>query len=161
MSKSVSIYSLVNFVLNSIVNKNKLIYLKNSLPEPETCFDNVIKNGHLTSIDELMKEIYFERNCIIYSLALIDRLTKYSELFIPLTSRNYLSVYLGSIIVSQKLLYDNPISNSLFAKELELSVIDLNYIELLFVNNIDFRVKVSSEEFDKYSELLNSLLCTS
>ena len=160
MSKSVSIYSLVNFVLNSIVNKNKRIYFENCLPEPETCFDNIIKDCLLTSIDELMKEIYFEMNCIIYSLALIDKLTKISKLFIPLTSKNYMSVFLGSLIVSQKILYDNPISNSLFAKELEVSVIDLNSIELLFVNNIDFRVKVSNEEFDKYRELLNSL-CSS
>ena len=87
MSKSVSIYSLVNFVLNSIVNKNKRIYFENCLPEPETCFDNIIKDSLLTSIEELMKEIYFEMNCIIYSLALIDRLTKISNIFIPLTSK--------------------------------------------------------------------------
>ena len=71
-----------------------------------------------------------------------------------------MSVFLGSLIVSQKILYDNPFSNSLFAKELEVSVIDLNSIELLFVNNIDFRVKVSNEEFEKYRGLLDSL-CSS
>ena len=93
-----------------------------------------------------------EKNTLITSLILIDRLSKLSD--IALTYYNIHRILFTSILLSIKYNEDSYYDNKFYAEIAGINLKELNILEYTFSYMIDFRFFINKEIFRKYENYL-------
>ncbi len=109
-------------------------------PEPQTIFDFMADIIILTKM---------EKEVIILSLIYIERLIFNTGLL--LTSRNWRRILLTAMIISSKIWDDNSFENAHFSQVFaNLGVSEINTLERIFLELINYKVYVKQSEYFKY-----------
>ena len=113
-------------------------------PEPQTIFDFMADIIILTKM---------EKEVIILSLIYIERLIFNTGLLI--NSRNWRRILLTSMIIASKIWDDNSFENTHFSQVFaNLGVGEINTLERIFLELINYKVFVKQSEYFKYLLLL-------
>ena len=109
-------------------------------PEPQTIFDFMVDIIILTKM---------EKEVIILSLIYIERLIFNTGLL--LNSRNWRRILLTAMIIASKIWDDNSFENSHFSQVFaNLGVGEINTLERIFLELINYKVYVKQSEYFKY-----------
>ena len=109
-------------------------------PEPQTIFDFMADIIILTKM---------EKEVIILSLIYIERLIFNTGLL--LTSRNWRRILLTAMIIASKIWDDNSFENTHFSQVFaNLGVSEINTLERIFLELINYKVYVKQSEYFKY-----------
>ena len=109
-------------------------------PEPQTIFDFMADIIILTKM---------EKEVIILSLIYIERLIFNTGLL--LNSRNWRRILLTAMIIASKIWDDNSFENSHFSQVFaNLGVGEINTLERIFLELINYKVYVKQSEYFKY-----------
>ena len=113
-------------------------------PEPQTIFDFMADIIILTKM---------EKEVIVLSLIYIERLIFNTGLL--LTSRNWRRILLTAMIISSKVWDDNSFENDHFSQVFaNLGVNEINTLERIFLELINYKVYVKQSEYFKYLMLI-------
>ena len=113
-------------------------------PEPQTIFDFMADIIILTKM---------EKEVIVLSLIYIERLILNTGLL--LTSRNWRRILLTAMIISSKVWDDNSFENDHFSQVFaNLGVNEINTLERIFLELINYKVYVKQSEYFKYLMLI-------
>ena len=113
-------------------------------PEPQTIFDFMADIIILTKM---------EKEVIVLSLIYIERLIFNTGLL--LTSRNWRRILLTAMIISSKVWDDNSFENDHFSQVFaNLGVNEINTLERIFLELINYKVYVKQSEYFKYLMLV-------
>ena len=113
-------------------------------PEPQTIFDFMADIIILTKM---------EKEVIVLSLIYIERLIFNTGLL--LTSRNWRRILLTAMIISSKVWDDNSLENDHFSQVFaNLGVNEINTLERIFLELINYKVYVKQSEYFKYLMLV-------
>ena len=109
-------------------------------PEPQTIFDFMADIIILTKM---------EKEVVVLSLIYIERLIFNTGLL--LTSRNWRRIVLTSMIIASKIWDDNSFENGHFSQVFaNLGVNEINTLERIFLELINYKVFVKQSEYFKY-----------
>ena len=110
------------------------------IPEPQTIFDFMADIIILTKM---------EKEVVVLSLIYIERLIFNTGLL--LTSRNWRRILLTAMIISSKIWDDNSFENDHFSQVFaNLGVNEINTLERIFLELINYKVYVKQSEYFKY-----------
>ena len=113
-------------------------------PEPQTIFDFMADIIILTKM---------EKEVIVLSLIYIERLIFNTGLLI--NSRNWRRILLTAMIISSKVWDDNSFENDHFSQVFaNLAVNEINTLERIFLELINYKVYVKQSEYFKYLMLI-------
>ena len=113
-------------------------------PEPQTIYDFMADIIILTKM---------EKEVIVLSLIYIERLIFNTGLL--LTSRNWRRILLTAMIISSKVWDDNSFENDHFSQVFaNLGVNEINTLERIFLELINYKVYVKQSEYYKYLMLI-------
>ena len=116
-------------------------------PEPQTIFDFMADIIILTKM---------EKEVVVLSLIYIERLIYNTGLL--LTSRNWRRILLTSMIIASKIWDDNSFENSHFSQVFaNLGVNEINTLERIFLELINYKVYVKQSEYFKYLMLIKEI----
>ena len=111
------------------------------------------------SIENYLKRIQtysnIEKNTLIISLILIDRLCKISNL--TLTYHNIHRILFTAILISIKYNEDNFYDNKYYSQIGGVKLKELKILEYYFVNMVNFKFFVDEEIFEKYRLYLDNI----
>ena len=124
-----------NYLIMKIVERRYI-----PTPEPQTIFDFMADIIILTKM---------EKEVIILSLIYIERLIFNTGLLI--NSRNWRRILLTAMIIASKIWDDNSFENSHFSQVFaNLGVGEINTLERIFLELINYKVFVKQSEYFKY-----------
>ena len=116
-------------------------------PEPQTIFDFMADIIILTKM---------EKEVVVLSLIYIERLIYNTGLL--LTSRNWRRILLTSMIIASKIWDDNSFENGNFSQVYaNLGINEINTLERIFLELINYKVYVKQSEYFKYLMLIKEI----
>ena len=116
-------------------------------PEPQTIFDFMADIIILTKM---------EKEVVVLSLIYIERLIYNTGLL--LTSRNWRRILLTSMIIASKIWDDNSFENGHFSQVFaNLGINEINTLERIFLELINYKVYVKQSEYFKYLMLIKEI----
>ena len=116
-------------------------------PDPQTIFDFMADIIILTKM---------EKEVIILSLIYIERLIFNTGILI--TSRNWRRILLTAMIISSKIWDDNSLENSNYSQVFaNLGVSEINTLERIFLELINYKVFVKQSEYFKYLLMIKTI----
>ena len=128
-----------NYLIMKILEKRYI-----PTPEPQTIFDFMADIIILTKM---------EKEVIILSLVYIERLIFNTGLL--LNSRNWRRILLTAMIIASKIWDDNSFENSHFSQVFaNLGVGEINTLERIFLELINYKVYVKQSEYFRYLLML-------
>ena len=127
-----------------IEKQNKMIFSSKTIPNI-SIYDYLIRIQFYSGI---------EKSTLIFSLILIDHICKNADLI--LTYYNIHRILFGSILISIKINEDSIYDNKFYAEIAGVKLKELNVIEYTFFKLNNFNVLVSTKEYKKYKNYLES-----
>ena len=128
-----------NYLIMKIIERRYI-----PTPEPQTIFDFMADIIILTKM---------EKEVIILSLIYIERLIFNTGLL--LNSRNWRRILLTAMIIASKIWDDNSFENSHFSQVFaNLGVGEINTLERIFLELINYKVYVKQSEYFRYLLML-------
>ena len=116
-------------------------------PDPQTIFDFMADIIILTKM---------EREVIVLSLIYIERLIFNTGMLI--TSRNWRRILLTAMIISSRIWDDNSFENSHYSQVFaNLGVSEINALERIFLELINYKVYVKQSEYFKYLLMIKTI----
>ena len=116
-------------------------------PDPQTIFDFIADIFIVTKM---------EREVIILALIYIERLIFNTGLL--LTSRNWRRILLTAMIIASKVWDDNSFENNHFAQVFSnLGVSEINTLERIFLELINYKIFVKQSEYFKYLLMIKKI----
>ena len=116
-------------------------------PDPQTIFDFIADIFIVTKM---------EREVIILALIYIERLIFNTGLL--LTSRNWRRILLTAMIIASKVWDDNSFENNHFAQVFSnLGVSEINTLERIFLELINYKIFVKQSEYFKYLLMIKTI----
>ena len=95
-----------------------------------------------------------EKNTLIISLILIDRLCKIAD--VTLTYYNIHRILFTSVLLSVKYNEDSFYDNKFYAEIAGVKLKELNILEYTFVKMLNFRFFINNDIFEKYVQYLDN-----
>lgn len=89
-----------------------------------------------------------EKITLVYSLSLLNKF--YSKMNFTLTQRNIYKLFLTSLVISQKLLEDQVVTNKNFAKAGGINPEELSILETLFLEGLGYEVCLTDKELAQF-----------
>ncbi|DAZ99612.1 TPA: hypothetical protein N0F65_001440 [Lagenidium giganteum] len=116
----------------------------------------------LKEISSFMKHVFsraqMESECIIMSLVYVERLLKATSGSLQLTPANWRSILFCSMVMASKVWDDLSMCNADFSKIWpELSLKEINELELAYLSAVEYNVRVSAVSYAKYYFHLRSM----
>jgi len=128
-----------------IKKQSKICFSSKSIPEI-SIYDYLIR---------IQTYAHIERNTLIATLIYIDRLCILGK--ITLTYYNIYRILFAAVLISIKYNEDLFYDNKYYAEIGGVKLKELNLIEYTFVELCNFKLYISYEVYEKYSNYLNSL----
>jgi hypothetical protein len=94
----------------------------------------------------------------IAALAIVDRLLEYDGGRLPLTMRNVHRIFFASLVVAVKFHEDLVYSNGHYAKAGGVHLKEVNRLERVLLQALDFNVRVDLEQYHTYEAALLALM---
>ena len=154
-------YLLINILsslLTDICKENDISQIKNN--EKINPFISKIKNSIAIKnyLGRLVKYTQAESSTLIAMLIYIDRLCEINNFII--NSFNVYKIIFSSLVIAIKYNEEEYFGNKYLAKVGGLSLNEMNLLELIYLNLIDFNLYVSDEVFQTYYKNINSTINT-
>ena len=154
-------YLLINILsslLTDICKENDISQIKNN--EKINPFISKIKNSITINdyLKRLVKYTQAESSTLIAMLIYIDRLCEINNFII--NSFNVYKIIFSSLVIAIKYNEEEYFGNKYLAKVGGLSLNEMNLLELIYLNLIDFNLYVSDEVFQTYYKNINSTINT-
>lgn len=119
-----------------------------------------------SAIPPITVDKYLQRLCatfrcsdasFIAALIIVDRLLEFDGGRLPLTMRNVHRIFLASLIVSVKYNEDLVYSNSHYAKAGGVHLREINRLERVLLQSLDFNLKIETEQYELYEDALQNM----
>ena len=154
-------YLLINILsslLTDICKENDISQIKNN--EKINPIISKIKNSITIKnyLGRLVKYTQAESSTLIAMLIYIDRLCEINNFII--NSFNVYKIIFSSLVIAIKYNEEEYFGNKYLAKVGGLSLNEMNLLELIYLNLIDFNLYVSDEVFQTYYKNINSTINT-
>ena len=154
-------YLLINILsslLTDICKENDISQITNN--EKINPFISKIKNSITIKnyLGRLVKYTQAESSTLIAMLIYIDRLCEINNFII--NSFNVYKIIFSSLVIAIKYNEEEYFGNKYLAKVGGLSLNEMNLLELIYLNLIDFNLYVSDEVFQTYYKNINSTINT-
>ena len=154
-------YLLINILsslLTDICKENDISQIKNN--EKINPFISKIKNSITIKnyLGRLVKYTQAESSTLIAMLIYIDRLCEINNFII--NSFNVYKIIFSSLVIAIKYNEEEYFGNKYLAKVGGLSLNEMNLLELIYLNLIDFNLYVSDEVFQTYYNNINATINT-
>ncbi|CAH0519222.1 unnamed protein product [Peronospora belbahrii] len=119
----------------------------------------------LLEIETFIKHVFsraqMESECIIMSLVYVERLLKATSGFLQLRGENWRRLVFCSMVMASKVWDDLSMTNADFSKIWpELSLKQINELELVYLSAVEYNVRVSAASYAKYYFHLRSMCAT-
>ncbi|CAI5744089.1 unnamed protein product [Peronospora destructor] len=116
----------------------------------------------LSEIETFVKHVFsraqMESECIIMSLVYVERLLKATSGFLQLRGENWRRLVFCSMVMASKVWDDLSMTNADFSKIWpELSLKQINELELVYLSAVEYNVRVSAASYAKYYFHLRSM----
>ena len=152
-------YLLINILsslLTDICKENDISQIKNN--EKINPFISKIKNSITIKnyLGRLVKYTQAESSTLIAMLIYIDRLCEINNFII--NSFNVYKIIFSSLVIAIKYNEEEYFGNKYLAKVGGLSLNEMNLLELIYLNLIDFNLYVSDEVFQTYYNNINATI---
>ena len=152
-------YTLINtlsVILTDICKENDISQIKNN--EKINPFISKIKNSITIKnyLGRLVKYTQAESSTLIAMLIYIDRLCELNNFIV--NSYNVYKILFSSLIMAIKYNEEEYFGNKYLAKVGGLSLNEMNLLELIYLNLIDFNLYVSDEVFQTYVNNINATI---
>ncbi|XP_068660613.1 cyclin-P3-1-like [Aristolochia californica] len=146
--------ALLSSLLERTIKKNEKLLETSGKKEVVTVFHGL--RAPNLSIQQYMDRIYKYTSCspACFILAYIYMEKYLQKPDMHLTSLNVHRLLITTVVVAAKFIDDAFFNNAYYAKVGGVSTAEMNRLELKFLFNLDFRLHVSVETFDKYCLLL-------
>ncbi|MBA0554893.1 hypothetical protein Golob_013968 [Gossypium lobatum] len=144
------VLSLLSSVLERSVRRNEKLLAGSKIKDVITIF-------HGSSAPSLNLRQYVERifkyckcsnSCFVVAVIYIDRFLQRIDAY--LTSLSVHRLLITSVMVAAKFLDDQHYNNAYYAKVGGISIEEMNRLEMRFLFDLDFRLNVTTEVFNKY-----------
>ncbi|MBA0680846.1 hypothetical protein Goari_012523 [Gossypium aridum] len=144
------VLSLLSSVLERSVRGNEKLLAGSKIKDVITIF-------HGSSAPSLNLRQYVERifkyckcsnSCFVVAVIYIDRFLQRIDAY--LTSLSVHRLLITSVMVAAKFLDDQHYNNAYYAKVGGISIEEMNRLEMRFLFDLDFRLNVTTEVFNKY-----------
>ena len=135
-----------------IIYEKKLINKPNNKNIDEFSIFYVDKNIKLTLIDYIERITkYFGGSivCYIYALIYIDKLI-YNNPYLYLKQNNVYLLFSISLLCAYKFIDDNIENNEYFSRLFGVSLKELNSMEIIFLNKINYELFIENNVFNEY-----------
>lgn len=119
----------------------------------------------LSEIGNFIKHVFsraqMESECIIMSLVYVERLLKATSGMLQLRGENWRRLVFCSMVMASKVWDDLSMTNADFSKIWpELSLKQINELELVYLSAVEYNVRVSAVSYAKYYFHLRSMCAT-
>ncbi|GMF65856.1 unnamed protein product [Phytophthora lilii] len=119
----------------------------------------------LSEIGNFIKHVFsraqMESECIIMSLVYVERLLKATSGLLQLRGENWRRLVFCSMVMASKVWDDLSMTNADFSKIWpELSLKQINELELVYLSAVEYNVRVSAVSYAKYYFHLRSMCAT-
>ena len=150
--------NILSSLLTDICKENDISQIKNN--EKINPFISKIKNSITIKnyLGRLVKYTQAESSTLIAMLIYIDRLCEINNFII--NSFNVYKIIFSSLVIAIKYNEEEYFGNKYLAKVGGLSLNEMNLLELIYLNLIDFNLYVSDEVFQTYYKNINSTINT-
>ena len=150
--------NILSSLLTDICKENDISQIKNN--EKINPFISKIKNSITIKnyLKRLVKYTQAESSTLIAMLIYIDRLCEINNFII--NSFNVYKIIFSSLVIAIKYNEEEYFGNKYLAKVGGLSLNEMNLLELIYLNLIDFNLYVSDEVFQTYYKNINSTINT-
>ncbi|KAF4034545.1 Cyclin [Phytophthora infestans] len=112
-------------------------------------------------IKNVLSRAQMESECIIMSLVYVERLLKATSGFLQLRGENWRRLVFCSMVMASKVWDDLSMTNADFSKIWpELSLKQINELELVYLSAVEYNVRVSAVSYAKYYFHLRSMCAT-
>ncbi|MBA0853969.1 hypothetical protein Goshw_024519 [Gossypium schwendimanii] len=144
------VLSLLSSVLERSVRRNEKLLAGSKIKDVITIF-------HGSSAPSLNLRQYVERifkyckcsnSCFVVAVIYIDRFLQRIDAY--LTSLSVHRLLITSVMVAAKFMDDQHYNNAYYAKVGGISIEEMNRLEMRFLFDLDFRLNVTTEVFNKY-----------
>ena len=152
-------YSLINtlsFLFTDICKENDILNLDND----KRIIPFLSKKNQSLSIKKyllrLVKYTQVESSTLIAMLIYIDRLCEINDFTI--NSLNIYKIIFSSLVLAIKYNEEVIFDNKFFARIGGISLSEMNFLETVYLNLINFKLYVSDEIFETYIENINETI---
>ena len=152
-------YSLINtlsFLFTDICKENDILNLDND----KRIIPFLSKKNQSLSIKKyllrLVKYTQVESSTLIAMLIYIDRLCEINDFTI--NSLNIYKIIFSSLVLAIKYNEEVIFDNKFFARVGGISLSEMNFLETVYLNLINFKLYVSDEIFETYIENINETI---
>ena len=152
-------YSLINtlsFLFTDICKENDILNLDND----KRIIPFLSKKNQSLSIKKyllrLVKYTQVESSTLIAMLIYIDRLCEINDFTI--NSLNIYKIIFSSLVLAIKYNEEIIFDNKFFARIGGISLSEMNFLETVYLNLINFKLYVSDEIFETYIENINETI---
>ena len=118
------------------------------------------RNNHSLSIktylENLVKVTQIESSTLIAMLIYIDRLCEINNFVV--NSLNVYRIIFSSFVIAIKYNEEKDFNNEFFSKLAGMSLTEMNLLELIYLNLIDYKLYISDEDFLNYYENINDTI---
>ncbi|GMF39762.1 unnamed protein product [Phytophthora fragariaefolia] len=112
-------------------------------------------------IKHVLSRAQMESECIIMSLVYVERLLKATSGMLQLRGENWRRLVFCSMVMASKVWDDLSMTNADFSKIWpELSLKQINELELVYLSAVEYNVRVSAVSYAKYYFHLRSMCAT-
>ena len=148
--------NILSSLLTDICKENDISQIKNN--EKINPFISKIKNSITIKnyLKRLVKYTQAESSTLIAMLIYIDRLCEINNFII--NSLNVYKIIFSSLVIAIKYNEEEYFGNKYLAKVGGLSLNEMNLLELIYLNLIDFNLYVSDEVFQTYYNNINATI---
>ena len=148
--------NILSSLLTDICKENDISQIKNN--EKINPFISKIKNSITIKnyLGRLVKYTQAESSTLIAMLIYIDRLCEINNFII--NSFNVYKIIFSSLVIAIKYNEEEYFGNKYLAKVGGLSLNEMNLLELIYLNLIDFNLYVSDEVFQTYYNNINATI---
>ena len=148
--------NILSSLLTDICKENDISQIKNN--EKINPFISKLKNSITIKnyLKRLVKYTQAESSTLIAMLIYIDRLCEINNFII--NSFNVYKIIFSSLVIAIKYNEEEYFGNKYLAKVGGLSLNEMNLLELIYLNLIDFNLYVSDEVFQTYYNNINATI---
>ncbi|XP_039019183.1 cyclin-P3-1-like [Hibiscus syriacus] len=145
-----TVLSLLSSVLERSVRRNEKFLVRSKTKDSMTIFHGS-KEPSLNIrqyVERIFKYCKCSNSCFVVAVIYIDRFLQRIDAY--LTSLNVHRLLITSVLVAAKFMDDQCYNNAYYAKVGGVSREELNRLEMKFLFDLDFRLHVTTEVFNKY-----------
>jgi hypothetical protein len=147
----------LSYLLNDICKENDISHLNDN--ERIIPFLTKRNKQSLTIkkyLENLVKVTQIESSTLIAMLIYIDRLCEINNFVV--NSLNVYRIIFSSFVIAIKYNEEKDFNNEFFSKLAGMSLTEMNLLELIYLNLIDYKLYISDEDFLNYYENINDTI---